>query len=130
MACARRPMEVNGLPEEMILVDWVFEKWRQGTILETCDPKLGGDYVLEEMELVLKLGLICSHSNPAARPSMRQVMQFLDGDAILPDILIDSAGVGMVVMGSEAPNSFELSSYGKISVQSIYLDTALIALKL
>ncbi|CAK9154972.1 unnamed protein product [Ilex paraguariensis] len=119
MACARRPMEVNGLPEEMILVDWVFEKWRQGTILETCDPKLGGDYVLEEMELVLKLGLICSHSNPAARPSMRQVMQFLDGDAILPDILIDSAGVGMVVMGSEAPNSFELSSYGKISVQSM-----------
>jgi hypothetical protein len=39
------------------------------------------------MELVLKLGLMCSHSEPAARPNMRQVVQFLEGDVPLPDIL-------------------------------------------
>jgi hypothetical protein len=47
---------------------------------------LGTEYIAEEMELVLKLGLMCSHSEPAARPSMRQVVQFLEGDVPLPDI--------------------------------------------
>jgi hypothetical protein len=65
------------------LVDCVFGCWRKGAILDACDPRLEGNYVKEEMELVLKLGLLCSHSMPAARPSMRQVMQFLDGDADL-----------------------------------------------
>ncbi|KAA8543835.1 hypothetical protein F0562_021988 [Nyssa sinensis] len=109
VACGRRPIGQTKLPEEIILVDWVYETWKQGAILETSDPKLEGDYVTEEMELVLKLGLLCSHPNPAARPSMRQVMQYLDGDAILPDILLDNAGVGMVIMGNEASAEFGMS---------------------
>jgi hypothetical protein len=47
---------------------------------------LGVGYVAEEVELVLKLGLLCSHSEPAARPSMRQVVQFLEGDFPLPEL--------------------------------------------
>jgi len=46
--------------------------------------------VVDEMELVLKLGLLCSHAIPAARPSMRQVVQFLDGDADLQELPHDS----------------------------------------
>ncbi|KAG7964859.1 hypothetical protein I3843_09G192100 [Carya illinoinensis] len=38
------------------------------------------------LELVLKLGLLCSHSEPAARPSMRQVVQYLEGDICLPEL--------------------------------------------
>uniref|UniRef100_A0A2N9ITW4 Protein kinase domain-containing protein n=1 Tax=Fagus sylvatica TaxID=28930 RepID=A0A2N9ITW4_FAGSY len=48
----------------------------------------------EEMELVLKLGLLCSHSTPAVRPSMRQVMQFLDGNADLQELPHESTGFG------------------------------------
>jgi hypothetical protein len=55
---------------------------------------LDGDYVEEEMELVLKLVLLCSHSMPASRPSMRQVMQFLDGNVDLPELPHDSACFG------------------------------------
>jgi hypothetical protein len=62
VACGRRPIEPQGLPEEVILVDWVFECWRKGAILDASDPRLEGNYVVEEMELVLKLGLLCSHS--------------------------------------------------------------------
>ncbi|KAA8543836.1 hypothetical protein F0562_021987 [Nyssa sinensis] len=109
VACGRRPTELQGLVEEMVLVDWVFERWEKRAILETSDPRLEGDYVAEEMELVLKLGLLCSHPNPAARPSMRQVMQYLDGDAILPEILLDGVGVGMFVMSDEAPAEFVMS---------------------
>ncbi len=86
VACGRRPVELQGLTEEVILVDWVFECWRKGAILDASDPRLEGNFVVEEMELVLKLGLLCSHSMPAMRPSMRQVMQFLNGDAHLPEL--------------------------------------------
>ncbi|KAB1225893.1 L-type lectin-domain containing receptor kinase IV.2 [Morella rubra] len=94
MACGRRPIELQGQPEKEILVDWVFECWRKGAILDASDPKLEGNYVVEEMILVLELGLLCSHAIPAARPSMRQVTQILDGDANLPAVPYDSASLG------------------------------------
>ncbi|XP_050290552.1 L-type lectin-domain containing receptor kinase IV.2-like [Quercus robur] len=94
VACGRRPIEIQCLPAEMILVDYVFQCWRKGAILDASDPRLEGSYVKEEMELVLKLGLFCSQSMPAARPSMRQVMQFLDGDADLPELPHDDACFG------------------------------------
>ncbi|XP_010262574.1 PREDICTED: L-type lectin-domain containing receptor kinase IV.1-like [Nelumbo nucifera] len=93
VACGKRPMEpqASGGDEDVILVDWVFSSWRGGTILETADPNLGGDYVVEEMDLVLKLGLACCNSIPTARPTMRQVLELLNGDAPLPDPLPVSA---------------------------------------
>ncbi|XP_052310088.1 L-type lectin-domain containing receptor kinase IV.1 isoform X9 [Populus trichocarpa] len=84
VASGRRPIQPT---EDIILVDWVFIRWLGGEILEARDPNLGTEYISEEMELVLKLGLMCSHSEPAARPSMRQVVQFLEGNVPLPDIL-------------------------------------------
>ncbi|XP_031281785.1 L-type lectin-domain containing receptor kinase IV.1-like [Pistacia vera] len=86
VACGRRPIERRAPTEEMVLVDWVFGFWNKGAILEAKDPKLGTDYVAEELELVLKLGLLCSHSEPAARPSMRQVVQYLEKDSPLPEL--------------------------------------------
>ena len=47
--------------KKVILVDWVFGCWRKGVILDASDLKLEGNYVVKEMELVLKLGLLCSH---------------------------------------------------------------------
>uniref|UniRef100_A0A2N9IFI8 Legume lectin domain-containing protein n=1 Tax=Fagus sylvatica TaxID=28930 RepID=A0A2N9IFI8_FAGSY len=89
VACGKRPVELQGLTEEVILVDWVFECWRKGAIFDASDPRLQG------------LGLLCSQSMPAARPSMRQVMQFLDGDADLPELPSDSACFGTCT-GNEA----------------------------
>ena len=85
VACGRRPMELQGLPEE-VLVDYVFLCWGKEAIFDVSDPRLEGNYVVEEMELVLKLDLLCSHLVPEARPSMRQVVQFLDGNAKLPEL--------------------------------------------
>ncbi|XP_030443675.2 L-type lectin-domain containing receptor kinase IV.1-like [Syzygium oleosum] len=85
VACGRRPVKIRDA-EDAILVDWVFSCWDQGAILEARDPKLGGEFVEEEMELVLKLGLMCSHSDPLMRPSMRQVLQYLEGDLPMPEL--------------------------------------------
>jgi len=86
VACGRRPIEQPGAADDDLLLDWVFSHWNRGEILEARDRCLGTDYVAEEVELVLKLGLLCSHSEPSARPSMRQVVQFLEGDFPLPEL--------------------------------------------
>ncbi|XP_018673595.2 L-type lectin-domain containing receptor kinase SIT2 [Musa acuminata AAA Group] len=86
VACGRRPVDPITFGEELILLDWVLENWRKGCIQETSDPRLGEEFVVEEMELVLKLGLLCSHPLPAGRPSMRQVVEYLEGNAPLPEL--------------------------------------------
>jgi serine/threonine protein kinase len=87
VSCGRRPIEPRGAADDnILLIDWVFSHWNRGEILVARDVRLGADYVAEEVELVLKLGLLCSHSEPTARPSMRQVVQFLEGDSPLPEL--------------------------------------------
>ena len=86
VATGRRPIERRAPADDVILVDWVFSCWIRGQILEAKDPNLGADYVEEEVELVLKLGLFCSHSEPEVRPSMRQVVQYLERDIPLPEL--------------------------------------------
>ncbi|CAI0547704.1 unnamed protein product [Linum tenue] len=110
VACGKRPIDTQALPEEMILVDWVIDCWKRGAIWEAGDPKLQGDYVREEMAAVLKLGLYCSHNMPAFRPSMRQVMQYLDGDCNLPDVPLESSGIGAFAMGGRETSEFVMSS--------------------
>ncbi|XP_057506503.1 L-type lectin-domain containing receptor kinase V.9-like [Actinidia eriantha] len=90
VVCGRRPVEPQASADEVILIDWVFECLERGNILEAIDQQLGAEYVVEEAELILKLGLLCSHTIAAARPSMSTVVQYLEGKAQLPaEDLID-----------------------------------------
>ncbi|XVE79539.1 hypothetical protein DITRI_Ditri14bG0066700 [Diplodiscus trichospermus] len=92
VACGRKPFDTNLPPEEIFLVDLVRRCWKRGAVLDASDPRLHGDYVVEEMEKVLKLGLLCSNSRPDLRPTINEVLQYLDGNASgLPDIPLDSA---------------------------------------
>ncbi|XP_058209126.1 L-type lectin-domain containing receptor kinase IV.1-like [Rhododendron vialii] len=110
VVCGRRPIEPRAAAEEIVLVDWVFSILRRGEVLRTIDPKLGSEYVVEEVELVLKLGLMCSHSEPAARPNMRQVVQYLEGDIPLPELkLMDISAAGLTFAHREGFDDFALS---------------------
>ncbi|XP_062172829.1 L-type lectin-domain containing receptor kinase SIT2-like [Alnus glutinosa] len=116
VACGRRPIELHA--QEVILVDWISEFWRKGDILDASDPRLGGNYVVEEMVMVLKLGLFCSHALPEARPTMRQVTQFLDGDADLPELPDDSAFGAFKSYGSSDFISFPFTQVSAPSVST------------
>ncbi|KAJ6702943.1 hypothetical protein OIU85_028960 [Salix viminalis] len=87
VACGRRPVEQKTSAKEMILVDWVYSFWMEGKILSTMDPKLDREWKAEEAELVLKLGLLCSHGVAEGRPRMSQVLIYLKGQAALPENL-------------------------------------------
>ncbi|KAJ8642390.1 hypothetical protein MRB53_019084 [Persea americana] len=101
VACGRRPIDLGASPEEMNLVDSVTEFWKRGAIQDARDCKLGDDYVVKELELVLKLGLLCSHPVPGTRPTMRQVSQYLDDDAVLPELLLDAGTIGAFAATNE-----------------------------
>lgn len=85
VACGRRPIEMKAMPEELVLVDWVWDKWKEGSILDVVDPRLRGEYNEVEVTLVIKLGLMCSSNTPGKRPSTRQVVRYLEGEAPLPE---------------------------------------------
>ena len=130
VACGRRPIEIqneNG-DQRVFILDWVFGFWNEGNILDAKDTKLGTEYDRTEVEMVLKLGLLCSHSNPHARPTMRQVLHYLMGDATLPDLSpSDLRGnemmrleihqglseTGMFTCGSSMVNSIVSASSGR-----------------
>ncbi|CAJ2670404.1 unnamed protein product [Trifolium pratense] len=116
VVCGRRPIDRVGKYESVILVDLVFECWKRGEILEAKDVNLGSDYVSDEVELVLKLGLLCSHSEPLARPSMRQVMQYLERDIPLPDLSLLSLSSFGLTFGYQEQEVVKDKTMSHISV--------------
>lgn len=123
VACGRMPTKPQGPLEE---VDWVLECWKVGAILDASDPKLEGDFLAKEMELVLKLGLLCSCSLPAKRPSMRQVTQYLDGKATadLPEIQPNMGLSSPASLARDEASAFILpspSSFGEMCSAQISL---------
>ncbi|KAJ4913377.1 L-type lectin-domain containing receptor kinase V.9 [Raphanus sativus] len=103
IACGRRPVLPRASsPSQMVLTDWVLDCW-EDEILQVVDEKLKHDdtYLEEQIELVLKLGLLCSHPVAAIRPSMSSVIQFLDGVAQLPPNLFDIVKAREIVGGTE-----------------------------
>ncbi|XP_020222114.2 L-type lectin-domain containing receptor kinase IV.1 [Cajanus cajan] len=93
VACGRKPIEPQKNPEELVLVDWVRELHHRGEINRAIDPSLD-EYDKDEAQLVLSLGLLCSHPNPDSRPNMRRIVQFLLGETILPPLPPDIRSEG------------------------------------
>ncbi|KAJ6869050.1 L-type lectin-domain containing receptor kinase S.1-like [Populus alba x Populus x berolinensis] len=53
-----------------------------GKAVEAADERMKGEFEVEEMEMVLKLGLVCCHPDPQRRPSMREVVAVLVGEDV------------------------------------------------
>lgn len=75
--CGRRPIE-EGKP---VLIDWVRELAAQGDLMAASDGRIKarGGFDPEEILRLLQLGLVCVHPDPGSRPTMRQVVKFLEG---------------------------------------------------
>ncbi|XP_052161127.1 L-type lectin-domain containing receptor kinase SIT2-like [Oryza glaberrima] len=111
VTCGRRPIETDEHDKRVVLVDLVLEHHRNGSIVGAADPRLTGKFDVEEVALVLKLGLLCSHPLPGARPSMRNVMQYLErGGKSAPDLSPSYVSYSMMaIMQNEGFDSFIMS---------------------
>ncbi|CDY38791.1 BnaA07g28630D [Brassica napus] len=119
IACGRKPVLPRASESEMVLTDWVLECWENGDIMQVVDQRIGQEYIEEQVVLVLKLGLLCSHPVAAIRPNMSSVIQFLDSVAQLPHNLLELMSAQEINRGAqvsgEAADSPESSSVASLT---------------
>lgn len=72
--------------EHFFLADWVMEFHSSGGILRAVDQKLGSNFSGREAKLVLVVGLLCCQQKATSRPTMRNVIRYLNGDDDVPQI--------------------------------------------
>ncbi|KAF5788905.1 putative protein kinase RLK-Pelle-L-LEC family [Helianthus annuus] len=84
IACGRRPIEYKAQGNQIWLLEWIWELYGAGKVLEAVDPRLGSDFDEEEIKHMIIMGLWCVHPDSKVRPSMRQVIQVLNAEASVP----------------------------------------------
>ncbi|KAK3153772.1 hypothetical protein QOZ80_2BG0180940 [Eleusine coracana subsp. coracana] len=110
VTCGQRPIKQDSNGDQLLLVDWVVGHWNTGSLIETVDARLHGSYDIDEVCLVLKLGLLCSHPLYSARPSMGQVVKYLDGDMALPELApTEQSFQSLALMQSQGFDSYIMS---------------------
>nr|GMD57460.1 L-type lectin-domain containing receptor kinase S.4-like [Ipomoea batatas] len=98
------------------IVVYIVFKLKNMDVIEPWELEVGPHRNYDEIEAVilLKLGLVCSNSSPEKRPTMRQVMRYLEGDAALPET-VESPNEYGKKDGNNAASAMEfgdfLSSY-------------------
>ncbi|BBN09633.1 protein MpRLK-Pelle_L-LEC9 [Marchantia polymorpha subsp. ruderalis] len=86
LATGRRAFDGTAAEDDEHLVDMVWKRLSDGQLISVVDRRLEGKFDVVELEIVLMMGLLCSHPDHRSRPSMRQVVQVLAGDAPVPPI--------------------------------------------
>lgn len=90
IACGRRTICYEDEEDETrSLVEWVWDLYRRGKLIDAADLKLGTDFNQHEMKRLLALGLWCAHPDSKLRPSIRQAIQVLNFEA---QIMLSSNG--------------------------------------
>ncbi|KAK1317854.1 putative L-type lectin-domain containing receptor kinase S.7 [Acorus calamus] len=74
--------------ERTFLLDWIWELYKNGKLMEAVDQRLGTNFDHGEMERLMMLGLWCTNSSRKKRPSIRQIIGVLDYEAPLPKLEI------------------------------------------
>lgn len=125
VTCGQKPIMQDSKDDQLMLADWVVGHWNRGSLVETVDAKLQGDYDVDETCVVLKVGLLCSHPFPEARPTMRQVLQYLNGDMPVPELVPAHLSLQMLAfMQNEGFDSYVMSYPS--SVESVNSLTSLV----
>ncbi|GKB23979.1 L-type lectin-domain containing receptor kinase IX.1 [Tanacetum coccineum] len=81
IACGRKPIEYKAQENQIWLLEWVWELYGAGTLLEAADQRLGSDFEEEEMKHLMIVGLWCVHPDSELRPTRGQVIQVLNSEA-------------------------------------------------
>ncbi|KAA3463554.1 L-type lectin-domain containing receptor kinase IX.1-like [Gossypium australe] len=116
-------IERNGKRFKTKLVEWVWELYREERLLDAADPRLSGNYDMEQMERLLLAGLACAHPNYFDRPSIRQAIEILGSKAPLPSLPREMpvplyiAALQDNIVTSSASTSFYTSASNRIQTQ-------------
>ncbi|CAL5438490.1 unnamed protein product [Camellia sinensis] len=84
IACGKKSFDWKVPENQTLLVEWVWDLYATNRLLEAVDPKIYADFVREEMECLMIVGLWCAHPDHNLRPSIKQVIHVLNFEAPLP----------------------------------------------
>uniref|UniRef100_A0ACD5VVQ7 Uncharacterized protein n=1 Tax=Avena sativa TaxID=4498 RepID=A0ACD5VVQ7_AVESA len=73
----RRPVEYLE-DDVVVLCDLVRSALEEGRLEECMDPRLRGEFPMEEAMPIIKLGLVCTSQVPSKRPDMGEVVSILE----------------------------------------------------
>ncbi|KAL9378733.1 hypothetical protein Peur_030068 [Populus x canadensis] len=73
-------------PSKVRLVEWVWNLYGEGQLLDAVDKMLCTDFDERQMECLMIVGLWCCHPDYTLRPSIRQVINVLNFEAPLPTL--------------------------------------------
>ncbi|CAN6689044.1 unnamed protein product [Malus baccata var. baccata] len=59
------------------VVGYVWELWKEGTVLELMDPTLGDSCIKDQLLRCVHVGLLCVEENAANRPTMSDVLYMM-----------------------------------------------------
>ncbi|KAL6643796.1 hypothetical protein ACP70R_018562 [Stipagrostis hirtigluma subsp. patula] len=86
IACGRRPAVRVGDGEDSFvhLVQWVWDSYGAGSVLDAADARLGGEFDGREVACAMLVGLWCAHPDRGLRPTIRQAVSVLRFEAPPP----------------------------------------------
>ncbi|KAJ7947201.1 putative Kinase [Quillaja saponaria] len=78
-------------PDEnfVCLLDRAIFIQQKGNLMELVDPKLESSFNKEEVVRMIKVALLCTNTSPALRPIMSSVVSMLEGQTVVPELIID-----------------------------------------
>ncbi|KAE9622105.1 hypothetical protein Lal_00032994 [Lupinus albus] len=74
----RKAIDLTYPDDQIILLDWVRKLSDEGMLMDAADARIpDGSYKLNEMQLLIHLGLLCTFHDPQLRPSMKWILEVL-----------------------------------------------------
>uniref|UniRef100_A0A453JQ15 Protein kinase domain-containing protein n=1 Tax=Aegilops tauschii subsp. strangulata TaxID=200361 RepID=A0A453JQ15_AEGTS len=86
VASGQRPTLIQEDGDVVHLVQWVWDLYGRGSIIDAADERLRGMFDGGEIEHVMVAGLWCAHPDRGMRPSIRQAMNVLRFETPLPSL--------------------------------------------
>ncbi|KAH0895659.1 hypothetical protein HID58_045227, partial [Brassica napus] len=84
LVTGQRAIDFSRLEEEddVLLLDHVKKLEREKRLGAIVDKNLDGDYVKEEVEMMIQVALLCTQGSPEDRPVMSEVVRMLEGEGL------------------------------------------------
>ncbi|XP_028801445.1 L-type lectin-domain containing receptor kinase IX.1-like [Neltuma alba] len=86
LVCGRKPLNHRVPEDEINIVNWAWDLYGSGRILEAVDPRLQGDFDHNQVERLMIVGLWCAHPDHNHRPSIRQAIHVLNFETPFPSL--------------------------------------------
>ncbi|GFP94716.1 probable LRR receptor-like serine/threonine-protein kinase at1g56140 [Phtheirospermum japonicum] len=102
---------------QKLLVEWAWELYEEGKLLDLVDPELEG-FPNDEITRYMKVALFCTQANASRRPLMSQVLAMLSKNVTLNEKLLTPPGffegsgqLSGKMKSSETSTSHQMSSF-------------------